>query len=111
MQLIPTQYKQAGHAMKLVRREGMAAMFKAVGADYWEIHQVRIRKPDVVFGKPMPEREVLASSSDFGKNAWCCTSQQRADGRFADILAVGVVEGSCEDTEPTDSGTTTETPP
>ncbi len=76
MQPIPTQYKQAGHAMKLVRREGVAAMFKAVGADYWEIHRVRVRKPEHAFGKDYPEREILAGSQDFGQHAWCCVTQK-----------------------------------
>ncbi len=66
MQTIPEQYKQAGHAMRLVRREGVAAIFKAVGADYWEVHRVRVRKAEHKFGKDYPEREVLAGNEDFG---------------------------------------------
>ena len=75
--------------MQLIKREGMTVMFKAVGADYWEVHQVRIRKAETMFGKEVPEREVLAGNEDFGKYAWACVSQGRADGRFADVLALG----------------------
>jgi len=86
MQPIPTEYRQAGHAMKLVRREGVAAMYKAAGADYWEVHAVKVEKARKIFDKEYPEREALAGTAEFGQRAWACTSQERADGRFADIL-------------------------
>lgn len=101
MQTIPEQYKQAGHAMKLVRREGVAAMFKAVGADYWEVHRVRVRKAENMFGKDYPEREVLAGNEDFGTYAWACLSQERADGRLADVLASGAAPVDADAAEKT----------
>jgi len=104
MQTIPEQYKQAGHAMRLVRREGMVAMFKAVGADYWEVHKVRVRKAEHKFGKDYPEREVLAGNEDFGTYGWACVSQDRADGRFVDILAWKESASDTEAAETMDGG-------
>jgi len=78
--------------MKLVRREGNTAMFKAVGADYWEVHNVKVEKARQIFGKDYPEREALASSSEFGRFGWACISQERADGRFADALQGRIID-------------------
>lgn len=87
MQTIPESYKQAGHVMRLQRREGNVVMYKAVGGGYWEVHIVTIEPAGKIFGKLYPEREALASSSEFGTKGWSCVSQERADGRFADALA------------------------
>jgi len=73
--------------MQLVKREANAAMYKAAGADYWEIHVVRVRPAETIVGRTYPEREVLAGNEDFGTYAWACTTQERANGRFVDILA------------------------
>ncbi len=89
MQTIPESYNQAGHPMKLVRREGNAAMYKAVGTDYWEVHRVRVSGPDTIKGKVYPIREILAGNEDFGTFGWACTSQERAGGRFAAALLLG----------------------
>jgi hypothetical protein len=86
MQTIPELYKQAGHAMRLQRREGNVAMYKAAGADYWEVHVVKVEKAGRIFAKEYPERETLSGSAEFGQRGWACTSQERADGRFADAL-------------------------
>lgn len=77
---------QAGHSMQLQRRKKNAVMYKAAGANYWEVHNVKLEKARQIFGKEYPEREALASSSEFGRFGWACTSQERADGRFADVL-------------------------
>ena len=46
MQTIPTEYRQAGHIMQLVKRDGNAVMFKALGDDYWEVHRVKVAPAD-----------------------------------------------------------------
>ncbi len=92
MQTIPDSYKQAGHAMKFQRRESNAVIYKAAGADYWEVHAVRVEKAGQVFGKAYPEREALAGSAEFGRRGWACVSQERANGRFADVLAGRVAD-------------------
>ena len=83
---IPAEYRQAGHVMRLIRRQGMAAMFKAVGDNYWEVHHVRIAPAESIRGKPYPEREVLAGNEAFGEYGWACVSQERADIRFNAVL-------------------------
>lgn len=82
--------------MQLVKREGMVAMYKAAGANYWEIHVIKEEKARQIFGKEYPEREALASSSEFGQRGWACVCQERADGRFADAL---VLQGANIDAE------------
>lgn len=94
MQTIPTEYKQAGHVMQLVKREGMAAMYKAYMDDYWEVHRVRVRPAERIVKRDYPEREVLAGNEDFGVCGWACVNQDRADRRFA--AAVLMSEVSCE---------------
>lgn len=87
MDAIPETYKQASHVMKLVKRVGDVAMYASLGGDYWEVHKVTVRKAEMTFGKPYPEREVLAGNEKFGELAWACTSQERADARFAEASA------------------------
>ena len=69
--------------MQLVKREGMAAMYKAYMDDYWEIHRVRVRPSERIVKRDYPEREVLAGNEDFGVCGWACVNQDRADRRFA----------------------------
>jgi hypothetical protein len=88
MQTIPTEYKQAGHLMRLQKREKMAAMYQSHDGSYWEIHRIRIEQPRIIMGKPYPEREVLCGNEKFGTDGWACVTQERADGRFREALAL-----------------------
>ena len=101
---------QAGHPMRLVRREGDVAMYRAVGTDYWEVHRIRVRGPDVIRGKTYPVREVLAGNEDFGTFGWACISQERADGRFAGALVLGELKASAEEPGPLSDGGPTSSP-
>jgi len=87
MQTIPDSYKHTQYDMRLVRRFGNAAMYKAIDHDYWEVYRIRVRSPEEAFGKQYPEREILPGSSCFGRDAWCCVTQERADMRFQGLLA------------------------
>jgi len=87
MQTIPTEYRQAGHVMQLVKRDGDAVMFKALGDDYWEVHRVKVAPAESIRGRPYPEREVLAGNEAFGTDGWACVSQDRADTRFNAVVA------------------------
>ena len=73
--------------MRLVKREGMAAMFQSCGGDYWEVHRVRVEPAQEVFGKAYPEREALAGNAAFGTYGWACSSLDRAECRFKDAIA------------------------
>jgi hypothetical protein len=94
MQTIPDTYKQAGHVMQLMKREGNAAMFKAFGDDYWEVHRVRVSPAESIRGRPYPEREVLAGNEAFGEHGWACISQDRADARFNAVLAGNALDAA-----------------
>lgn len=94
MQTIPISYKQAGHPMLLVKREGNAAMYKASHSDYWEVHQVRVRPAEKIKNSDYPEREVLAGNEDFGTCGWACVSEDRAERRFREILVSGTIKAS-----------------
>jgi hypothetical protein len=87
LQVIPKNYKQAGYFMSLLKREGNAAMYADASKTYFEVHRVRTRKAEHAFGKDYPEREVLASNEDFGIHAWACVNIERAEFRFANIVA------------------------
>jgi len=86
MQTIPDSYKQAGHPMMLVKRDGAAVMYKAAHSDYWEVHQVRARPPERIMGRDYPEREVLAGNEDFGSYGWACVSADRSERHYHEIL-------------------------
>lgn len=87
MQTIPETYKQAGHTMQLVRRQGNVVMYGSVGGDYFEVHKVRVSKAKQMFGRDYPDREVLAGNEEFGTLAWACVSLGRANARFAEASA------------------------
>jgi hypothetical protein len=87
MQTIPTEYRQAGHVMQLVKRDGNAVMFKAAGDNYWEVHRIRVAPAESIRGRPYPEREVLAGNEAFGTDGWACVTQARADSRYNAIVA------------------------
>mgnify|MGYP001598301132 CR=1 FL=1 len=87
LEQIPGAYKQAGYVMGLIKREGQAAMYADASGTYFEVHKVRVAKPKMIFGKEYPEREILAGNEDFGTYAWACSSKERAEFRFANILA------------------------
>lgn len=84
MQTIPDSFKQAGREMRLVRRNGKVALYRMVDRDYWEVHRVRVAAARRIFDSEVPEREVLASSEEFGSVAWACTTAERAEARFAE---------------------------
>ncbi len=86
MQTIPDSYRQAGHPMQIVKREGNVAMYKAAHSDYWEVHIVRVRPAETIMKRDYPEREVLAGNEDFGSLAWACISEDRAEHRFREAL-------------------------
>lgn len=87
MQTIPDSYRQASQTLKLIKREGNAAMYGTLAGDYFEVHKVRVAKPREIFGKAYPEREILASDEDFGTYGWACVGRERAEARFADVPA------------------------
>ncbi len=93
MQTIPQTYRRPGHTMQLQKREGMAAMFRSVSGNYWEVHRIRVSPPKEMFGRAYPEREVLAGNEAFGEFGWACTSQDRADARFSEALAADAISG------------------
>jgi hypothetical protein len=85
METIPESYKQADYQMKLIKREGKAAMYADQSKSYFEVHRVRVAKAKTIFGKEYPEREILAGNEDFGTYGWACSSPERAQVRFEAI--------------------------
>jgi hypothetical protein len=90
-QTIATEYKQAGHVMRLVKREGMAAMYHSVDGSYWEVHRIRVSPAESIRGRAYPEREILAGNEAFGEFGWACVSQERADSRFSEAIAANAI--------------------
>lgn len=87
MQTIPDTYRQASQVLQLIKRERNAVLYGNNASDYFEVHKVRVAKAKQVFSKDYPEREILAGDEEFGRYAWACVTRDRAEARFADVLA------------------------
>ena len=84
---IPQNYKQAGYFMSLIEREGDAAMYADASRTYFEVHKVRVRPAERIVTRHYPVREILAGNEEFGTFAWACVNLERAQVRFANIVA------------------------
>lgn len=48
----------------------------------WEVFQIKVDKPKVVFGIELGEREIFPGNEDFGKWAWAYSNYEMAEKRF-----------------------------
>lgn len=60
----------------------------------WEVFQIKVDKPKVVFGVELGEREIFPGNEDFGKWAWSYSSYDKASEKF-----IYVENGKVEDKE------------
>lgn len=69
----------------LLKEQGPCRLYKR-SDNVYEVFRVRVRKEAEVFGKLLPEREVYPSTEDFGKIAWCTTTEKRALTIFNELV-------------------------
>jgi hypothetical protein len=48
----------------------------------WEVFQIKVDKPKVVFGVELGEREIFPGNEDFGKWAWSYSSLERVEEKY-----------------------------
>lgn len=71
MQLIPNTYSHSGRVFERIKRNDVAAIYKCTdGVVGYEVHRIRIAKEAEYMGKLLPEREILATSGEWGKYGW-----------------------------------------
>jgi len=51
----------------------------------WEVFQIKVDKPKVVFGVELGEREIFPGNEDFGKWAWSYSSYDKASEKFIHV--------------------------
>jgi len=82
--LSPTLRKN-GFAYTLVLRDEHRAIYwqhVCENCQYYEVFKIRIRPETIFKGKPIPEREVFPTDSDFGITAWSFPSYEKALQKF-----------------------------
>ena len=48
----------------------------------WEVFQIKVDQPKVVFGVELGEREIFPGNEDFGKWAWSYSNYEMAEKKF-----------------------------
>lgn len=77
MQKLEDSYTSHGRVFKLVKREETKAMFKSDDGVV-EVFKIKILPAAEIYGRSYPERESSPSDEDFGKIAWCYSSDYKA---------------------------------
>lgn len=83
---IPDSFRHANFNLKLLKRDGLVALYGDELRKYFEVHIVKVAKASTIMGRSYPDREILAGSEEFGKRAWCSPSRERAEDLFLACL-------------------------
>jgi hypothetical protein len=71
MQLIPQNYCHGGRTFERVKRNSVAAIYKCTDSKVgYEVHRIRVAEAGEFMGKQLPEREILATSREWGEFGW-----------------------------------------
>jgi hypothetical protein len=71
MQLVPAKYSHGGREFKQVMRNSVAVIYKCTdGRVGYEVHRIRVAEAGEFMGKQLPEREILATSREWGEFGW-----------------------------------------
>ena len=76
MKQLDNEYAAHGRTYKLVKRTNKVAMFKSSDGVV-EVFKIKILPPAEIYGREYPERESTPSDEDFGKIAWCYSSNSK----------------------------------
>lgn len=68
----------------LIQRHQNLCLYKR-SDNIWEVFYPNHNKEGLLFGKHYPERESYPSNEDFGKTAWCYTSEEKAWLKFEQL--------------------------
>jgi hypothetical protein len=88
MQLVPKTYSHGGRVFERIKRNDVAAIYQCTdGKVGYEVHRIRIAEETEYMGKFLPEREILATSGEFGTYGWSylLIDYKGALGRFNSI--------------------------
>jgi hypothetical protein len=71
MQLIPKSYSHGGRTFVRLKRNGAAVIYQCTdGKVGYEVHRIRVAEAGEFMGKQLPEREILATSREWGEFGW-----------------------------------------
>lgn len=85
MQKLNEIYQAHGRVFKLVKRDGYRAMYKSSDG-VTEVFLIKHLRAANIYGKDYPEREGVPSDEDFGKIAWCYSSNSTlAEARYESL--------------------------
>ena len=77
------------HRFKQIKRSGMVALYERRRGDGsllgYEAVLITVNKPNSKFG--IPGAEIYPKSNAFGRTAYFCTTLERAEIRFVELLA------------------------
>lgn len=73
MQKLNETYQAHGRIFKLIKRDHFRAMYKSTDG-ITEVFLIKNLKAANIYGKDYPDREGFPADEDFGKIAWCYSS-------------------------------------
>lgn len=94
MQTLNQSFRSNGCLFEQVKREGQAAIFALRYAENgpvigYDTVLIQVEPAGEVFGKPVPERERMPSSSEYGRFGWSFSSLETAGKKFEELVKAG----------------------
>jgi hypothetical protein len=107
MEPLKQEFKTNGLSYRLVDRLDNLALVQVFGGDFdyprgYEVHKVRVRKAESVFGKAYPEHEIYASNEEFGSYAWSYVTLEGVYGDFPSLRGRAL---GCYNASPSEANT------
>lgn len=87
MDYIPKEVRKNGHIYNFLRKGEKSYIYEQYCPDSqkviaWEVFQIKVDKPKIVFGVSLGEREIFPGNEDFGKWAWSYSNYTKAEEKF-----------------------------
>jgi hypothetical protein len=86
IELLSTRFRSDGFDFQLVRREGPVALLAKQKPNYsqpsFEVVIIQTRPAEHIFGRDLPEREVMPPSESWGTLGWSYADLAGAESRF-----------------------------
>lgn len=90
MDLLKKDIQKNGFLYNLYKRGEKAMIYSQTHPEdteplAYEVFKIKIDKPKIVFGNPLPEREKFPGNEDFGKWAWTYRTLDEAKVKFYNL--------------------------
>ncbi len=92
VEVLATEFKSGGFEFKQMRRHGKVALFLKAKRGHshttYETVIIQTHPAERVFGRDLPDREVMPSSETWGTQGWSDSDLERALARYNRLAAI-----------------------